>query len=205
MKYGLNDLSLLEIKTKYGKTVGGSQLWYDTRIQKMSGCGPVAACNIIYYLSRSRPEMQAFFGLKSFDKEQFKGLMEEMYKHMTPGMLGINTSRLFADGFLGYILSHGYSLDANVLDIPVKPLRKLKSERILEFIVNALQNDIPCAFLNLSNGKVHNLDGWHWVTIISLEKETMIAQVSDHGRIIDINLGEWLESAFLGGAFVYFS
>ncbi|MCK7512275.1 MAG: hypothetical protein MZV70_55010 [Desulfobacterales bacterium] len=34
---------------------GCNQEWYATEWQRLSGCGPAAACNMIFYLNNTRP------------------------------------------------------------------------------------------------------------------------------------------------------
>ena len=39
---------------------------------------------------------------------------------------------------------------------------------MINFVRLGLDQDCPVAFLNLSNGRLTNLDSWHWVTITGL-------------------------------------
>ena len=181
------------LKGLSGETyIGGSQEWYEDSWHKKAGCGPVAATNLIW--SNTHPKG----GI-----EQYQELMHEMYPCFTPGLQGINTSVLFTDSIMRYITKYDLKLNPVALDIPSRPRRRPKAGTVCDFIVTALQSSAPVAFLNLSNGTVRNLENWHWVTIIALDPDTMQANISDYGKVLEINISIWLKTSFLGGAFVY--
>lgn len=204
MKHTLAHPALLEINIPDGGTaIGGSQEWYREKWQRMSGCGPTAASNLIWYLARSRPGLRALCDASGVGKEDFLGLMGEVFTFVTPGMGGVNTASLFTSGAIRYGEAHSIPLISNVLEIPGMPCNRPKQDTLREFILTALQADLPLAFLNLSNGTLTDLESWHWVTIIALDDDALLATISDQGRIFDIDLSEWLRSAVLGGAFVY--
>ena len=64
----------------------------------------------------------------------------------------------------------------------------------------ALERDRPVAFLNLCNGKVKELDWWHWVTIVALEGSA--ATILDSGREFPIDLERWLATTRKRGGVV---
>lgn len=203
MKQTLRNLKLLEIQTRHGVSTGGSQEWYPEGWQRMSGCGPTAASNLIWYLTRSRPELGRLCDIGGGDKANFVKIMSEMFTFITPGALGVNTSMIFTSGALKYGESHGVTLTSHVLEVPKLSITRPALEKAREFILSALRSDCPIAFLNLSNGNQHRLDGWHWVTIIAINSETMSVSISDQGRILNIDFAAWLKTSLLGGALVY--
>ena len=56
------------------------------------------------------------------------------------------------------------------------------------------------AFLNLHNGKVRELDWWHWVTITALEDGR--ADLLDSGKALTIDFRLWYETTKRRGGFV---
>ena len=55
MKIKLAKPELLNITNTDGETfTGGSQEWYEDKWHKKSGCGPVAASNLIWYMMRKK-------------------------------------------------------------------------------------------------------------------------------------------------------
>ena len=192
MKITLAEPDLMNITEPGGVTyIGGSQDWYDVRWHKISGCGPVAASNLVWYKLRIKG-----------DKSQYEILMREMYSFMMPNMNGVNTSEIFTDAVLRYGAEKGLQLNVNVLEIPKKASSRPDNTTVIEFLASALHSDLPVAFLNLSNGTLKNLENWHWVTIIYLDKTTGLTEVSDYGKKLDIDISEWLNTTRLGGCFV---
>jgi len=184
---------LLTITTADGDTfIGGSQEWYDDKWHKKSGCGPVAASNLVWYIMR-----------KHGIEQDYPELIREMYDFVTPGIRGVDSSAIFTDGLLSFASKHGMEVTPRVLEIPKKKRDRPSIGTLIEFLTNALCADSPVAFLVLSNGTVSTLENWHWVTIIAIDPDTMIAEISDYGKIISADIAEWLETSMLGGSLVY--
>ena len=199
MRYALKNIELLKVVNPSGaSTIGGSQLWYRERWPRISGCGPTAASNIIWYYARSRPKLCALCDVGGADRTHFLRLMDEMFTFVTPGVQGVNSAAIFSDGMARYGAAHGAKLKTHTLEAG----RSADANTVRDFIARALENDAPAAFLNLSNGMLDNLESWHWVTIIAMD-ESMTASIADQGRVLEIDLGRWLETSRLGGALVY--
>ncbi len=199
MKHALKNIELLKVRDPLGgSTIGGSQLWYRERWPRMSGCGPTAASNIVWYYARSRPELCSLCNVGGADRARFTRLMDEMFTFVTPGLQGVNSAGIFTDGIARYGAARGVDLSTRVLEAG----RRVDENAVRDFIARALKLDAPVAFLNLSNGALENLESWHWVTIVALD-ERMTASVADQGRLLDIDLGRWLKTSRLGGALVY--
>jgi hypothetical protein len=184
-------------------STGGSQEWYTDVWMKKAGCGPTVASNIVWYLTRSRSALPPLCDTGDGSREKFVWLMLDMFDYVTPGLGGVNTSAIFADGLARYGTDHGVTLTTRVLELPAWPCKRPELPAVTDFIQTALQSDAPVAFLNLSNGTLTNLESWHWVTILSLDPNTATATICDQGDTLDIDLGEWLRTSKLGGAMVY--
>ena len=96
----------------------------------------------------------------------------------------------------------GTELEVRSLDIPEEIADRPAREAVRDFLLTALAADCPVAFLNLNNGKVTNLDRWHWVTLVAADPERLMVTMLDQGRRVDIDLALWLETTTLGGGFV---
>ena len=193
MKTTLFTPDLLKLADANGETyIGGSQDWYEDRWHKMSGCGPVAASNLVWYMTRPKG-----------GKEQYLLLMREMYTYFVPGMRGINTSTLFSEGIMRYLTKNELRAVPQVLDIPLRQRKRPDIDIVRDFVLSALHLDAAVALLCLSNGTVRNLENWHWVTIITLDADTMQAEICDYGKVLEIDISEWLNTSNLGGALVY--
>jgi len=193
MKIKLAKPELMNIANDTGEVfIGGSQEWYEDKWHKKSGCGPVAATNLVYYQMRK----------SGLDPDYFL-LMREMYDYVTPTLRGVNSSDIFTAGVKRFASANGIPISTVALDIPKKKRDRPDSNKLKEFIVTSLNMDSPVAFLVLSNGTVSSLDNWHWVTILTIDADKMLIEVSDYGKIIEVNISEWLETSMLGGAMVY--
>lgn len=184
---------------------GCDQQWFSTERQRSSGCGPSVASSILLYLSRSRQPDEPPPNCKN----RCTAFMEEVWEHVTPQERGIPTTAMFCECLQAYADSREMNIAIISLDIvEEKTLRPALSE-VLAFLESSLANDTPIAFLNLCNGSEENLDRWHWVTIISMERNLLTGNVTieflDEGIIKNIDVTQWYATTTLGGGFVSFT
>lgn len=198
----LRSPELLEITDGAGNIhYGCDQEWFGSSWQRMSGCGPCVASNIFLYLLRQK-KLRLPYEITC--KADFVRLMDAVWGFITPTQNGIYRSDQWAEGAEKFLRAHGSGFACLRLDIPSAKTKRPSFSRFVEFIKEGLVSDCPVAFLNLSNGKLKNLDAWHWVTIVSLQKGGNIhAGVYDAGAKLDIDLSLWYETTLLGGALVY--
>lgn len=199
----INNPQLLDITMPDGGAcTGGNQEWYSERWHRMSGCGPVAASNLVWYQARSRKELSGLCDVGSSGQSDFLTLMDAMFSHITPKSGGIHSSRLFIPGLLKYCNERGFRMAADTLEIPERPRRSPMREQLRGFLARWLSGDCAVAFLNLSNGTLAMPDSWHWVTITAFSDDSFTALISDEGRCYEADLSKWLDTSMLGGAFV---
>ena len=185
---------------------GCDQEWYTTKWQRISGCGPTVASNIIYYHNRTYNNSD----LNNYptDKNNCLKLMEEMWKYVTPTLKGVSSTKIFFNGLLAYSKSNGLNFKHDFIDIHKKRILRPEFNRLLSFLNDALCNDSPVAFLNLNNGAVEQLYSWHWVIIVMLEYSedgsTAFTTILDEGVIKKVDLAQWFKTTTLGGGFVSF-
>jgi hypothetical protein len=134
--------------------------------------------------------------------------MEEIWNYVTPNEEGVDSTKRFYESMLAYFESLGLDVSYEVCDISEEKNLRIGHNAFLTFLRQAMANDAPVAFLNLCNGKVENLESWHWVTIISIEYSedgnNLLATILDEGSIKTIDLMLWYNTTKLGGGFVYF-
>ena len=194
----------LNIKTPNGITLGGIQSWYPIEWQCRAGCGPTTASLLFWYLAQTRASCEALCSFDATTKEGFIRLMQETWQHVRPGFRGLNKTSMMVDGALSYAKARGVALKCEVLEVPPLLSARPKPDEMRAFLVSAIQNDLPVAFLNLSNGKLKNLDGWHWVTLVGIDPENATALMYDQGAQVIIDLDLWLQTTLIGGGFVMF-
>lgn len=178
---------------------GSDQEWYPALWQRRAGCGPTTASNLmLYFLQRQER--------RPIDQEQAVLLMQQMWKLITPGIMGVHLLSQFTRGVDVFLPQIPLSLSAQSLKIAKAKEKRPSLAQVVEFLVSSFEADSPVAFLNLSKGSVTNLDEWHWVTLVGIEQEgegqPLFATLFDASQEWKIDLGLWLESTTRGGGFV---
>lgn len=193
---------LLHIRHQAELTYGANQLWYGDGWQRRAGCGPTVSAHLLWYLSQTRPGCQALCPRDGSRREGFLQLMEEVWQYVTPGVMGVNSTGILTHGVARFGADRGVALHCRALDVPALPQLRPSLEELEEFLTNALDRDLPVAFLNLSNGTLQNLDNWHWVTLVEYDREDHHARMYDQSVQSRIALDTWLRTTTLGGGFV---
>jgi len=207
VRQALRNKSVFDIwdERKQRTAFGFNQNWYTSTWQRMAGCGPTAVANIIYYLQCRRTGVRT----DSLDNKTYRMiLMEELWKHVTPSLHGINSAKMLYEGVLSYASAKGMEIDIGMVDIPKRTKLRPAYENVQCFIEMALMQDTPVAFLNLHHGEETQLDSWHWVTIISLEvpegESSALVEILDEGKLKRIDFRNWYRTTTLGGGLVRF-
>ena len=184
---------------------GCDQQWFSTERQRSSGCGPSVASSILLYLNRSRQPNEE----TPCCKNRCTAFMEEVWEHVTPQERGIPSTAMFCECLQAYAYSRKINITIRSLDIVEEKAIRLTLSEVLAFLESSLTNDTPIAFLNLCNGSEAILDRWHWVTIISMERNPLTDNVTieflDEGIIKKIDVTQWYATTTLGGGFVSFT
>jgi hypothetical protein len=202
----LEFLKLIDQST-YKIFYGCDQEWFLTEWQRLSGCGPSVATNIILYLTNKGNGK----GLRhnNNSKNECLLLMEEVWKYVTPTCDGISSIKMFCDLMQSYIKSKGLNSEYKYMNLPENQDERPRLVEVLGFLEGALIKDLPIAFLNLCNGAEKNLESWHWVTIISLEhneeRKEVYINILDEGLLKKIDLKLWYNTTTREGGFVYFT
>lgn len=190
------------------KSFGGNQEWYAEDWGRKAGCGPTCAANITAYLALTRPALRRLYAGDQMSRGQFAAHMETLFRYVTPGSMGLNRLDMYTQGMDSYTKSLGLRLQAHVFDVPGNLNRARPSaDALADFVQAGLVSDCPLAFLNLSNGKVRNLQGWHWITITGADMAdgVLLAQASDEGREIRFDLRLWFLTTRMRGGLIYFT
>ena len=180
-------------------THGADQDWFPDLWQR-AGCGPTAAAVILSYLARTRPELAPLYPEGAMDRASFTGLMCRVWEHVTPVSHGLNRPEQMAEGMASFAAARGLTLTPGLFVFPSARTKRPPYEQAEAFVRRALERDCPVAFLNLHNGRVKELDYWHWVTITALEDTTAV--ILDSGSALRIDLRLWYETTKRRGGFV---
>lgn len=199
-KISINNPEFFEIidETTNKKYYGCNQEWYKKTWQRMAGCGPTVATNVLLYMSKN----------PHTTKSESLEMMEKVWKHVTPTLKGVNTTNIFYKGLVSYAKLNNKFLNYDAIDVQQKKEIRPTFENVVEFIIASLEKDVPVTFLNLCNGDEKCLDKWHWVTLISIEYDkslnSAVVEILDEGIKKTIDLYLWYNTTTLGGGFVSF-
>lgn len=187
---------------------GGSQSWYADEWHRRAGCGPTCASNVLAYLALAHPGLRALYAYPEMNLADFARHMEEVYKFVTPGFRGLNRVEMYSEGITEFARSRGISLTPHVFAAPSNAKRNRPP--VTEFAAFAqagLAADCPVGFLNLTRGRVKNIQGWHWITVTAADagENSLIAIASDEGRQISFDLRLWYLTTRMDGGLVYFT
>jgi hypothetical protein len=188
------------LKIEGSDLYGCDQEWYSKPWQRLSGCGPTAASMMALYQVHPNPLA------KSIDEA--KAVMNEVWNYVTPGFGGINRLDRFYKGYEKYLSTKNLSHLNHFLEIPKAVTQRPALHVVTDFLTEGLSADAPIAFLNLNNGKVHNLEAYHWVLITGLDisdPTRAMAHILDGGKRLIIDLSLWLETTTASGGFIYFT
>ncbi len=187
---------------------GGNQAWYSKERSRRAGCGPTCAANILAYLALTRAELKRLYDYEKMDLVDFSLHMEEVYRFVTPRTGGLNRVEYFSEGVEDFSASRGICLKPQVLEVSGNMAKERRSvSEFIEFAKEGLSSDCPLGFLVLTRGREKNLQGWHWITITSLDLDDgkAIATASDEGISRSFDLKLWYISTRMRGGLVYFT
>jgi hypothetical protein len=204
----LTDTDAFLIRDASGNSYyGGDQEWFGVdkesckEYRKEAACGATTCANILAYLARTRSGLAGLAPSGLHDKEEFLAFMKAVYPFVRPGLIGIMPAD-FTRGAQEYSAARGFEFTYDLLTVPAASSKRPKEDAMYGFLNAALVDDLPVAFLNLSGGRVKNLDSYHWVTLVGLDDASGVCRIVDNGRLLDVALKKWLRRSTLGGAFV---
>lgn len=200
----LNNINQFKVKAAQPNSYywGGSQYWYADKNKQKCGCGPTTASEMIWYFAKTRPSLSGLCDVGAGDRDSFTGHMDRIFESVTPGLMGISNPQIFANGVVDYGKKYGVKLEPIMLNVPTIKSKRPTVDKMTEFLDGSFKKDRPVAFLNLSNGNVAELGGWHWVILVSIDTDTKVVTMLDQGKKVEFNIGDWLETTSLGGGFV---
>lgn len=203
MSHSLTRPEVLTLIGPGGETYrGGDQEWYPDLWQRRAGCGPTTAAALLAYLSQTRPALAPLRPLAGGTRTGFAQYMQALWPYVTPGARGLDKPESLVLGCRSFALSRGCRLEGEILKIPRRREDRPTPAACRDFLLRALDNDCPVAFLNFSNGSLPNLDSWHWVPLIALTEGegVLLCTILDEGAEKVIDLALWQETTLLGGA-----
>ena len=187
---------------------GGDQEWYLEDWHRMAGCGPTCAANVTAYLAMTRPELRALYAGEDMRKNLFSAHMEDLFRYVTPGTMGLNRVEMYTRGMAEFVGSRGLCLLEHTFEVTSNMAgNRPPVSKLAEFVHAGLESDCPIAFLNLTKGRVKNIQSWHWITLTAAEidEQKLFAWASDESKEIRFDLRMWYLSTRMGGGLIYYT
>lgn len=184
---------------------GYNQEWYTTDWQRLAGCGPTTATQILNYVSFR----DGYLEPEEFKtKEKVLEAMELVWPYVQPRRGGgLFKTRWLYEGLVALAKERHLPYTTEMLRILPFIQRRPPVEEIEDFMRRALENDAPIAFLNRHKGSEDGLQTWHWVPIVGLKKvkRELFGIVYDDELEKSFSMNKWLASSIFGGGLVYMS
>lgn len=183
---------------------GGNQNWYEDSERQKNGCGPVAASNILYYMSITDSKYKKLYPYTTLSIVNFRGFMNIMYGYMKPAWFGETSFVDWTQDIICYASEKGITLSATPC------MASASRDFCANYIKRGLGLDRPVGSVNLAAKLEGSIEAWHWVTI------TKYYQGSDNNRWVAVSsMGvrrsiDWdayyknINQSLLMGGFAYF-
>lgn len=199
----LKHLEWLQVKKDGRFSYGYNQEWYRDDWQRLSGCGPTTATQVISYVQFRDGLLDS---AASADGEAALERMEEVFQYVRPRFGGgLYKTQWFHEGLNDYCEKK--ELPYTVKRMGVYPFAVCRQplQQVMNFIKQGLGSDSPVAFLNRHRGHEQGLSTWHWVPIVKLmeNNDDVRCVVYDEEIECIFSLKKWLQDTMLGGGFAY--
>ena len=192
----------LELDDQGRHIFGYNQEWYTTEWQRLAGCGPTTATQIINYIS---------FRDGLLDPAEFhtvKAVLETMdivWPYVQPRRGGgLFKTRWQFEGLQKWVKEKKWPYKVYMQRVMPFSCMRPSLEEIRNFMEITLEADAPIAFLNRHNGGEKGLQTWHWTPIVGMEDigDDIIGTVYDDELVKEFSMGRWLKSTVFGGGLV---
>jgi len=207
MRMSIEKPELLTIKDSHTNSAsyGSNQAWYKRNWAKKAGCGACSAANLTAYLAKTRSNLLPLYSPTSMEKSDFIIHMDDLFKYIKPGLLGVNKLSKFSNGLLKFATDRNVEIEIHIFNIDDYKFKSRNIGALATFVKSALDSDSPIAFLNLSRGHEKRLQNWHWITITSVEviENKLIATASDEGFKRTFDLSLWFMTSRKHGGLIY--
>ncbi|HEX3078311.1 MAG TPA: hypothetical protein VHQ24_15740 [Lachnospiraceae bacterium] len=178
-----------------GDSFGGNQNWFRDPMMKLGGCAAATACDTCINMSLYSSKTDWYpYDIQTLNREDYIRFSKIMKPYLKPRFQGIDTLKLFIEGFYEYLKGVGESnihLEEFSGDMPAK-------QAIIE-IKNQIDNGIVIPFLLLKHRNVNlKYFTWHWFLIVGYEEfeNEFYVKVSTYGQFHWLSFHELWKTEF---------
>lgn len=178
-----------------GNSFGGNQNWFRDPMMHMGGCAAATACDVCINMALYENKSHLYpYDIHNLVKEDYIKFSTKMKPYLRPRLQGIDTLKIYIDGFHEYLKDMG---DKNTQmvgypgDMPAK-------EAAIE-IKKQIDQAIAIPFLLLKH-KNYNLKDftWHWFLIVGYEEfqDEFYVKIATYGSYYWLSLDELWETGY---------
>lgn len=193
----------LQVKKDGRFSYGYNQEWYHDDWQRLSGCGPTTATQVISYVQFRDGLLDS---TTSNDGEAALKRMEELFQYVRPRIGGgLYKTQWFQEGLNDYCEKKELPYTVKMTGVYPFAVCRQPLQQVVNFIKQGLGSDSPVAFLNRHRGNEKGLSTWHWVPIVKLTENNDDVRCVVYDEEIEriFSLKRWLQDTMLGGGFAY--
>jgi len=206
----MNDVSIkhpewLDIDVNGHISHGYDQEWFADEWQRLSGCGPTTATQVLSYSQLRDGTLLAANASNQWEALERMNLVWNYVKPRFGG--GVYKTQWMETGLKRLMEDYGLPYDVHMINVSPFCASRVEIDTAADFIESAISQDVPVAFLNRHKGKERALYTWHWVPIYKIYGvgDDIRCGIFDEGEIRDFSLTNWLKDTILGGGFCYIS
>lgn len=157
------ELPYFKIENSYG----GNQSWFRNPFMNLGGCAAATACDSSIYLAMYEVKARMYpYDIHRLSRKDYIQFSKKMKPYLHPRLKGINTLKLFINGFQRYIKDVG---ETNI------KLSELSGELSVEEAKSAIRmqidkgRPIPYLLLKHKNPNMRYFT-WHWFLLVGYEE-----------------------------------
>lgn len=214
-----NEADFVPVYSSSKTFYGGDQGWWEDKAvmgeniepQKAStGCGPVAAANIMYYMAKSDSKYSKLYPYSTISRTNFMKFMNTMYNVVAPSLAGEFSLDSWTSDLQGWAKSYW---GVTITPYKKQVLISTTKDSCASFIKAGLKDNRPVGSLNLhltyKDEATGDKYGWHWVTITKYYQgvsDNRWIAVSSWGERKSISWDPYWQAIHNppGGGFAYF-
>jgi hypothetical protein len=174
---------------------GGNQNWFHDPIMHMGGCAATTACDACIHMALYDEKQRLYpFDLEQLKKEDFIKFSAQMKPYLKPRLRGIDTLKLYIDGFGEYLQDRGEKTVQLAGYHGDKPVALAINE-----IKQQIDHSIPIPYLLLKHkSSQFKFFTWHWFMIVGYEEyeEEFYVKVATYGDIYWLSLIELWDTGY---------
>lgn len=164
-----------------GSSFGGNQDWFKDPMMNMGGCAEATACDacICMALYNNKSHMYPY-DIQNLNKEDYIKFSMKMKPYLTPRFHGIDTLKLYMDGFREYLKDVGerniqletYSGDLQVVKATLEIKSQIDQGKVIPYLLLRHKDSYFKDFV------------WHWFLIIGYEEfeDEFYVKVATYGN-----------------------